>query len=248
MKVYEHTNQFTIKYCDADFKDEIKPSVALALMEEVACSSADELGFGYAFVKPRGYAFMVTSIHMRFARPIRLGERVVVKTWPTPPTRVIFGREYQFESETGETLLCATSRWCLIDMQAGKILTSKAIDNQDYSTYNTKKLFEDVKWKLPAFTPDEGELRFTLTIANSEYDHNYHVNNTRYTDYCFNCFSVAELKDKQLKEFSISYIKQCKEGETLRFYRKPADDGGWLAHGFNEAGEVVVQSHILFEE
>jgi acyl-ACP thioesterase len=185
---------------------------------------------------------------MRFARPIRLGERVVVKTWPTPPTRVIFGREYQFESEAGEILLCATSRWCLMDMQAGKILTSKAIDNQDYSTYNTKKLFEDVKWKLPAFTPDEGELRFTLTIANSEYDHNYHVNNTRYADYCFNCFSVAELKDKQLKEFSISYIKQCKEGETLRFYRKHAEDGGWLAHGFNEAGEVVVQSHILFEE
>lgn len=248
MKVYEHRKQFTIKYCDADFKDEIKPSVALALMEEVACSSADELGFGYAFVKPRGYAFMVTNLHMHFFRPIRLGETVSVKTWPTPPTRVIFGREYQFESEERETLLNATSRWCLIDMQAGKILTSKAIDNQDYSTYNTRKLFEEVVWKLPAFQPNEGELRFTLTIANSEYDHNFHVNNTRYADYCFNCFSVAELKEKRLKEFSISYIKQCKEGETLRFYRKPAENGGWLAHGFNEAGELVVQSHILFEE
>ncbi len=247
MKVYEHKKEFTIKYCDADFKDEIKPSIALALMEEVACSSADELGFGYAFVKPRGYAFMVTNIHMQFFRPIKLGDKVVVKTWPTPPTRVIFGREYQFESENGETLINATSRWCLIDSKEGKLLQSKVIDNQDYSTYNTKKLFDEIKWKLPAFSPEEGELRFTLTIANSEYDHNMHVNNTRYADYCFNCFSVAELQERKLKEFSISYIKQCREGETLRFYRKHIQDEEYLVHGFNEAGEPVLQSRISFE-
>lgn len=41
-----------------------------------------------------------------------------------------------------------------------------------------------------------------MTVANSEYDHNMHVNNTRYADYCFNCFSVAELKEKKLKGFA----------------------------------------------
>ena len=46
MEKYQHNQTFKIKYCDVDFKDELKPSVALALMEEVACSSADELGFG----------------------------------------------------------------------------------------------------------------------------------------------------------------------------------------------------------
>ena len=40
--------------------------MVLAYLEEVACSSADELGFGYAFVKPRGYAFMVTNICCEF--------------------------------------------------------------------------------------------------------------------------------------------------------------------------------------
>ena len=85
MKPYEHIKEFSIKYCDADFKDEIKPSVALSLMEEVACSSADELGFGYAFIKPRGYAFMVSNICCEFLRPVRLGDRIRVKTWPLPP-------------------------------------------------------------------------------------------------------------------------------------------------------------------
>ena len=248
MKPYEHIKNFTTKYCDVDFKDEVKASTALSYLEEVACSSADELGFGYVYIKSKGYAFMVSNTCMEWLRPIRLGEDIMVKTWPTPPSHVIFGREYQMLSSSGELLLNASSRWCLIDFNSGKILHSKAIDNQDYSTYNTAKALENVQWRIPSFRPEEGELKFALTIANSEYDHNMHVNNTRYADYCLNCFSIAELSNRWLKRFSISYVKQCKEGETLRFYRKQADDGSYLAHGFNEKGEIVVQSQITFEQ
>ena len=247
MELYEHKKEFTIKYCDSDFKDEMKLSVALALMEEVACSSADELGFGYAFVKPRGYAFMVTNVCMEFLQPITLGETVQVKTWPLPPTRVTFGREYQFLSKD-VVAINASSRWCLVDMKEGKLLPSKAIDNQDYSTYNTTKLFENVVWKIPSFTPSEGEIRYEMTVANSEYDHNMHVNNTRYADYCLNCFTIAELSEKKLKKFSITYAKQCKEGDVLRFYRKALEDGGYLVQGFNGQDETVVQAAITFVE
>jgi acyl-ACP thioesterase len=161
---------------------------------------------------------------------------------------VIFGREYQMLSPKGEILLNASSRWCLIDVESGKLLQSKAIDNQDYSTYNTSKVMENVKWKIPTFRTEEGDLKFSLKIANSEYDHNMHVNNARYADYCFNCFSVAELAEKRLQSFSITYVKQCKENENLYFYLKRAEDKGYLVHGFNEQDELVVQSHIVFEE
>ncbi len=248
MSVYEHLRKFSIKYCDVDFKDEMKVSTALSYMEEVACSSADELGFGYAFVKPRGYAFMVSNIACEFITPVPLGMNALVKTWPTPPSHVVFGREYRFEDEEGKVYMQASSRWCLIDISTGKLLHSKTLDDQDYSTYNTEKALEGVKWKLPVFSKEEGELCFQIKIANSEYDHNMHVNNTRYADYCFNCFTVAELAQKKLKKFQISYVRQCKEGETLSFYRLQREDKSYLVHGFNEAGELVTQSSILFEE
>ena len=169
-----------------------------------------------------------------------------VKTWPLQPAHATFRREYQITNREGEVYVNASSRWCLIDMLTGKLLPSKVIDNQDYSTYNTAKVLEDVQWKIPTFKPEEGELKFTLRIANSEYDHNMHVNNTKYADYCLNCFSLAELTGKSLKKFSISYLKQCKEGEMLFFYRKEQEDGSYLAHGFNENGELVTQSRIEF--
>ncbi len=248
MNAYQHEKNFSVKYCDVDFKDELKVSAALSYFEEVACSSADELGFGYSYVKPRGYAFMVSNIYCRFLRHVPLGEDLRVITWPTPPSHVVFGREYQMRALNGEVYLNASSRWCLIDMTTGKLLQSKVLDHQDYSTYNTSKAVEGVQWKIPTFKAEDGECKFSLKIANSEYDHNMHVNNTRYADYCFNCFSVAELAAKKLKEFSISYVRQCREGEILSFYRKRAEEGSYFVQGFNEGGEIVVQSKIVFEE
>jgi acyl-ACP thioesterase len=246
MELYEYTEKFKVKYCDVDFKDELKISSLLAYLQEVACSSADELGFGYAYLKPRGYGFMVSNILVEFTRPVRLGENPTYRTWPLPPTHVVFGREYALDSEEGERLVNASSRWCLIDMTTGKLAQSKVIDNQDYSAYNTTKLFENVRWKIPVFDLSEGEERFSLKIANSEYDHNMHVNNTRYADYCLNCFSVEELKDVFVKSFMISFVKQCREGEKLRFYRKACGEGEFLTQGINEQGEIVVQASITF--
>ncbi len=245
MNIYEHKKEFFAKYCEVDFKDELKVSTMLSYMEEVACSSADELGFGYAYVKPKGYAFMVSNLALECIEPVPLGELVTVKTWPTPPTHVVFGREYQFLSPTGKVYLNATSRWCLIDMSTGKLLQSKVLTEQDYSTYNPTRVLEGVQWKIPTFSKEEGEEKFRLRIANSEYDHNMHVNNTRYADYCMNCFSVEELMQKRLKSFTISYIKQCKEGETLSFYRKEYEDG-YLVQGMNEQEERVVAARIQF--
>ena len=134
-----------------------------------------------------------------------------------------------------------------MDMHTGRLLQSKVIDNQDYSTYNTRRVFEEVVWKIPSFQPEEGELCYAMTVASSDYDHNMHVNNTRYADYCMNCFTIAELTSKRIKKFSISYIKQCKEKDELRFYRKPTEDGGYFVQGFNANRETVVQALIYFE-
>lgn len=247
MKPYIHKNRFTVKYCEADFKDELKPSALLAYFEEAACSSADELGFGYAYVKPRGFAFMVSNICCEFLKPVALGATVTVNTWPLPPSRVVFGREYFLEDAQGERLVNASSRWCLIDMRTGKLLPSSAIDNQDYTTYNTDKVLADESWRIPPFALEEGELKFSIRIANSEYDHNMHVNNTKYADYCFNCFSVQELSKRRLRRFSLSYIKQCKENELLRFYLKKAE-AGYFVQGVNEQDETVTRAHIVFAE
>ena len=246
MEKYCYKQSFDVRYCDVDFKDELKPSTVLAFLEEAACYSADELGFGYQYIKPRGLAFIVTNVCCEFYRPIKLFDRdVCVRTWPLPPSYVVFGREYQLCA--GEEITAtASSRWCLIDLKSGKIASSKQIENQDYTTYNTDRALAVDRWKIPTFSIEDGEKRFSITIANSEYDHNFHVNNTRYADYCFNVFSLEELKTLSLRYFAISYVKQCYEGDVLTFYRHSIGDKEYLVQGVNQRGETVIQSEIRF--
>lgn len=57
MKPYRYESTFKTDFCDVDFKDERKISSFLSLFEVAASASAEELGFGYSYLKPRGYAF-----------------------------------------------------------------------------------------------------------------------------------------------------------------------------------------------
>ncbi len=248
MEKYECKRLFHVSYYDVDFKDELKVSSALSYMEQVAAESADELGFGYACLKPKGYAFMLGNICCEFLQPIRLGDAVTLSTWPTPPSHVIFGREYRARNADGTHGFNASSRWCLVDLKTGRLLQSKVLDNQKYSKYNTDKALDGVVWKISRFPVTEGEFRFTVEIANSEYDHNMHVNNTKYADYCLNCFSIEELRTNRVKSFAISYVKQCHEGDVLRFYRKKISDGEYCVQGLNAREEVVALAKIVFDE
>ena len=246
MEKYQHKQPFHIRYCDVDFKDELKPSTVLSFLEEAACYSADELGFGYQYIRPRNLAFVVTNVSCQFLRPIKLFEEGVhVRTWPLPPTYVTFGREYQL-CVGNEVVVNASSRWCLIDLETGKIAPSKRIVGQDYATYNTDRALQVETWKLPTFSIDELQPSFTIAISNSEYDHNMHVNNTRYADYCFNVFCLEELRSMSLCSFSIAYAKQCYEGDVLSFYRKDLGDKQYLVQGVNQKGDIVVQAEIRF--
>ena len=244
MDRYECKQEIKIQHRDVDFKDEMKPSVVMAWMAEIAGVSADELGLGYSLLKPQGLAFVISNTCIEWEKAVPLYEKVCLKTWPLPPSFAVFRREYLFENMVGEILIKASSRWCLMDMKSGKIVSSKVLQGQDYTTYNTRMVLDDVQWKLPTFSWEGMSPSFSLTIANSEYDHNMHVNNARYADYCLNCFSLAELKTLRIKRFAITYVKQCHEGETLSFYRQDMGDGVYGVQGVNTSGEMVVCAQI----
>ena len=247
MEKFIHEKIFDLRYRDVDFQDELKPSAAFSFMEEIASYSADQIGWGVSFLKPRNYAFILSGVVCEFTHPILHGESVTVRTWPLPPAYAVFGREYQI-LQGGKVLANASSRWCLMDFSAGKLLTAKALAETDADRYETARTLENVRWKIPAFPVEDGELRFVVTVANTDYDHNLHVNNTRYVDYFFNCFSLKELSLRRVKRISVSYQRQCYERDTLSFYRKQTENNVFLLQGVNQKGETVTTGEVIFVE
>lgn len=237
---------FSTRYSDFDCYDRLKVSSLLGFMQEGAGISANELGCGSDFLWPKGWGFIVTNNYAEVYKPVRVNEKLHLKTWPLPPRHIIFERHYELFGESGEKVAAAVSRWCLLDLKNKKILPASALTEQDYSRYNPQKTMDFKSWKIPP-VPTEGlSPAFSMRVYGSECDHYMHVNNTRYADFCMNCFSLEYLKTHAVRSFQIVYEEQCVEGDELSFYRIPTGEEEFLIVGAKEGNKQFMRAKIAF--
>ena len=239
MSGYCHTRSFELRYTDFDFRDEWKPSSVLSLAQEVAASSADELGFGYEALKRKNYAFITVNTCCELLAPARAGDILTVETWPLPPRHVIFERDYRMKNQKGEIIALLASRWCLIDLPRFSMLPPTALGEvHDRCPYRPEQMLTVANWKIPRIA--DGAECCRRTVFRSDCDHYLHVNNTRYADLFFDCLGGEE----RAASFRIAYNRQAKEGETLVFYRKDGENGCILEA--REGETVIAQCMITY--
>lgn len=240
--MYRHIKKYEIKFTDCDPFDNLKPSSLLSFMEESACLSADELGFGYGAVAPKNLGFIIVNYYIELVCPVKLGEVLELHTWPIRPKNVIFFRDFEL-FVNGVKVGVATTRWCMIDTRTFRMVpTSAFFSDGDFDSYNTERSIEFNSWKIPALS--DGELAYSKKVSYSDYDHYFHVNNTKYADFMLDAFSVDELENNYIKNLQITYAKQCKIGEVIDLYRKQVDNV-WIVEGRVD-GEVRVQFKVEF--
>lgn len=240
--MYRNKQVYKIKYVDVDFKERLKLSSLLSYFEESAGISASELSFGYDDITPKGLAFILANYYVKFVKPIRLGDVLEVFTWPLKPSKLICLRDFEVNCG-GEKVAVATSRWCIVDFKNYKIMPTNILFENDYREYNDSRSVEIKNWKIP--TPDNLSFVYDRVVRYSDYDYYNHVNNTKYADFALDAFDVDFLSDKFISVFQISYVKQCKEGEIISFYK--ATDGEFCYVEGRVADEVRCQIKIKFQ-
>lgn len=241
--MYIHEKEYDIKYSDVDCYDRLKLSALLGMMQESACLSADELKFGYKDIRDKDVAFVVTNWCIRLNRPITVDDKIIIKTWPIKPKHLLVFRD--FEIYIGcEKVGAASSRWCLVDLKTFSMRPASVVFADDWREYNDFRSIDGISWKIPEM--ENGEPIYSKVVAYSDYDHYNHVNNTRYADFAFDVFSVPELKDLYFSDVQIAYVKQCKFGEKIDFYRE-FKDGAFYVDG-RVGNELRVQFKIGFEK
>lgn len=242
--MYRHKKFYEIKYTDVDAYDNLKLSSLLSFMEESACLSADELNFGYKDINHLNLGFIVVNWYVKFDCPVRLGKELEIHTWPLKATRAVFLRDFEFFVD-GRKVGVGTSRWCMIDTKNYSVLPSSFYFKEGaFDGYNTERSIDFSCWKIPRI--ENAEINYSKTVKYSDYDHYFHVNNTKYADFLTDVFTVRELENKFVKSMQITYVKQCKFGEKLDFYRKDCE-GCTLVEGRVE-GELRVQFKVELDE
>lgn len=215
--MYKNVNEYQIKYTDVDFSKNLRLSSLLSYLEQSAGASADELGFGYNEITPKGLAFILANYSIKLFRPIVLGENLTVSTWPLKPTKLVCLRDFELFCGD-EKVGVATSRWCLMDIKNYKIMPTKCLFEDDQRTYNECRSLQVDSWKIEGVCDDD-KFVYERVVRYSDYDYYNHVNNTKYADFALDAFSTEFLLDKYISFVQITYSKQCKEGESIAIFK-----------------------------
>lgn len=236
-KLFE--KEYELRTSDFTCNNKLQPASVLDLFQTVAGEHANELGCGFNNMIAENMLWVVIKTKFKIIKDAELFSKIKVKTWPLPPSRVSFQREYLIENQNGEPLVKGTSEWVVMHSTERKLVVAK--DIYPLSEFHTEKMFEERTQKLRDFEADSPYPCYTLRPGYSQLDMNNHVNNTKYANYVLD---ACNFKDNDIiDEFQIDFKHEVHADSELKILTK-REENTIFAKGLNENDEIMFSCKI----
>lgn len=112
------TYNFRIRFYECDVDGFLHRANYTRLMQEVAIDASADVGWDAARYDAIGKQWIVHSTHIEYFHPIRVNNKIQIKTWVEDFRRVRSLRIYEFRKEDESELVArAVTDWVLIDMK-----------------------------------------------------------------------------------------------------------------------------------
>ena len=205
-----YQQDFYITDACADRYGRLKPSMILFYAQEVAGRHCNILSLDYDTLAKKRLFWAVTRHRVQITRMPMRGETIHVETWPMPTTKVAYPRSVVAYDEQGHEVFRAISIWVLMDLDTrNMILPGKS----GISVVGTVRGME---LSVPrSLLPVVMKNRHSRKVCFTDLDRNGHMNNTRYFDWIDDLLPSSFHEDHPMKEFTICYHAEAREGQTL---------------------------------
>ena len=205
-----YTQEFHLHDTAVDCFGRLKPSVLLQYIQEVASIHGSALGADYETLARKNLFWAILRTRGQLTRLPRSGETITLKTWPMPTTRVAYPRSVIGYDESGAEIFRAISLWVMMDR------TTRAMVLPGKSGITVQGRLEGSELAAPgSLIPRPMEKDFSRRVCFTDLDINGHMNNTRYFDWIYDLLPGSFHREKDLKEFTICYLSEAREGQTL---------------------------------
>ena len=222
-----YSEEFKITDLYIDCFGRLLPSKILYMMQEVAGNHFAQLSMDYDSLAQRGLFWAITRNKVQITRLPMRGETIRLETWPMPTTRVAYPRSIVAYDEDGNEVFRSITLWVLMDANNRSMVLPGKSGIDVVGTLRGNELASPLG--LPAKALVNRRKRY---VNFTDLDRNAHMNNTRYLDWVYDLLGAEFHKDHTLREFTLCYLNEAREGQQLE-----------LSWDFPEAGCLMMDAH-----
>ncbi len=217
-----------------DFRRQLKLSSLFLYLQDMATEHAYNIGVGRDVLQKKyGIIWVLNRVKGEVIRYPMFKEEITIETWPEPPEKVQFNRNFLVYDKDGNIIVRAFSQWVVIDFITRKLRRSSIIE-EEFPKVDRERAIDCTLNKIKP----RGKLNlgYKKTVGYSDIDINEHLNNAKYIDYIMDCFSLENHKKYSVKAIDIDYIHEALPGEIIQLYTDTEDakDNMVYIEGINE--------------
>lgn len=212
----------------------------LDMFQDIAGLHAGTVGIGANEMEEMGLFWVLSRVRVKILSKPYVYDDLDVTTWIQPAERATCERDFSI-ARGGEVLAYGRSIWAALRRDNGRLAhmadfypdADFCMDPPDDEPFvRRSKHFEDAE--------PLGEYR----VRSIDIDRGGHMNNVNYVRAMLGCFTLEELNTMGLSELDIHFVRQCYEGDTIRFVKRPSEDMLMEIAAVNEEGTVVFMAAV----
>jgi acyl-CoA thioester hydrolase len=131
--------EIEVRYAETDQMGVVYHTNYLVWMEIGRTALIQELGFNYAELEKAGYIAPVLDIQASYKKPVRYGEKAIVKTWVEDydGIRTVYG--YEILSEDGEVAVTGMTKHVCVKKDSFRPVPFKRVSPEWHEAYEKAK-------------------------------------------------------------------------------------------------------------
>lgn len=181
--------------------------------QEVAYHHANELGFGYEDMKKRRTMWLLSRMRIQMDRYPAWNDQVILETWPSGIDKIFAVRDFRVKDMQGEILGVASSYWLIVDLNTHRPIRPREELERYADIIYGDPVFPDKLEKI-ALPEDTQELA-KHRVMFSDLDIVGHTNNVKYMEWSLDAYYAHSPKLRDVREFEINFMKECRLGDEL---------------------------------
>lgn len=170
-----------VRYSEVDESQQLSVTGIINYLQDCSTFQSEDLELGIDYLRKHHRAWWLSSWQIVIERAPKLGEEIVISTWPYDFKGIYGYRNFTIQGRQGEYLVKANSVWFFFDTEAGRPVRLGEEDVRGYGTAGDAKLDMEYAPRRIAL-PSEYEEAPGIAVGRHHIDTNHHVNNAQYVE------------------------------------------------------------------